>query len=570
MVEVFFFGKAYQTDTLYKTIIPQTPGVLLPGPKAIADITELLKLWHSNQRQEQIWGYAYRDFFPESWDWSWLPEGGKKVIIEDDKLSRPIVLQGTLPKRIMKFYKDAYGANLPSDLISKIGNAIKLDDPSLKDAHWDITPSFDWKDGDFGDKGSCFWGSDRGRARNHIRDNGGFALRFYKDANRNNKNGFARAFIIPHRLKDGTETWLITNGYGLNTQNICRFFATETQHPYKLIDLTVDGTWSGTVYINAGGRGYILGPEEKIAKISKVNLQWNTHESNSSSYYSSSHDGTYCASCREEVDPDVARYRDNEYWCDNCYWNRYSICADCHQDIIYDRLTLVQPTGLRVCHSCLNAHYHQSPITGIFALRDNFVEVTMRNGVGDSRVWYTPEDLVNPEFIRIYTRLTYPASERTVYATRNQTVEVRDNNGVVHTMHRYHVDDFHQSNRTRPDTIVSSGTAGDYQIQFRNSTPYIIDNNDQITTLEPAGLGLYNVHNMLSRIELNEVPEVFDRTDLVRDVERAIADGFTTLYNSASLIGVPPEDVLLADIPDLNEFDSEYEFDDESDGDDDE
>src|SRR5574337_778366 len=66
--------------------------------------------------------------------------------------------RGTLPKRISKWYYDTYHKKMSEKLASTIGNIVRKNTIPNKEYHFDFTKSFTWKDGDFGDAGSCFWG----------------------------------------------------------------------------------------------------------------------------------------------------------------------------------------------------------------------------------------------------------------------------------------------------------------------------------------------------------------------------------------------------------------------------
>lgn len=367
MGELFFFGKKYETGVQYKTELPRSASGVEIGPLAMQQINAVLMKWHKNNIAPR-WGYAYRDYFPETWDWTWQPEGNKKITITDARLEKPVVLQGTLTKRIQTFYYKVYGQTLPSEYLTEIGNAVKLDNPELTVSYWDITNDFNWENGQFGDYGSCFWTTDRRVARNHIKNHGGYAIRFFKDEKYSESNGIARAFLVPYRLSDGTETWLVTNGYGMTTQAICRFFGTEMGKHYKIIGLTVDGSWDGVFYINAEGKGYIVGDIEKVNVIDYIDLKWNLKYSSDSDYSSEQH--TFCAHCDVEIDRNDAPYRDGNYYCRSCYYDMYTICGHCDTEVASDTTTYVDSMQYSVCERCLNRWYRMSDINDEYYPRD--------------------------------------------------------------------------------------------------------------------------------------------------------------------------------------------------------
>ena len=92
----------------------------------------------------------FRDFdwqLPRDFDWH-CRVGGKGEFV------------GTLPKRLAK-YAHKQGSKLSESLLSQVGSAMAA--YAGKSSEFDLeickyTHATDWRDGDFSDSGSCYWG----------------------------------------------------------------------------------------------------------------------------------------------------------------------------------------------------------------------------------------------------------------------------------------------------------------------------------------------------------------------------------------------------------------------------
>jgi len=127
----------------------------------------------------------------------------------------------------------------------------------------DFTRRFDWEDGDFGDRGSAFWGQNH-TARHLLERAGAFAVRFYNTYGK----GFARAFVCPVLNEN---CWVVFNNYGIPLWRIAKILASYNDCNYKRVTLFNNGTSKGEIYIN-GGVGYLLGNPNIITNVEWVDL----------------------------------------------------------------------------------------------------------------------------------------------------------------------------------------------------------------------------------------------------------------------------------------------------------
>jgi len=175
---------------------------------------------------------------------------------------------GTMPKRIAKWFYKVRAYNLSEDMISEIGNigSRYLDKKSEFDI--DFTQTFEWKDGDFGDSGSCFWGG-RSTAKDMLVKAGAYAMRFYDtDSGR----GIGRSWLMPI---ENNSAYMLFNSYGpYQIWTLARLLSHITGMPYKKVQLSNRGDCCGVLYINSN-MGMMLGSEELLDKTTSYdfNLQ---------------------------------------------------------------------------------------------------------------------------------------------------------------------------------------------------------------------------------------------------------------------------------------------------------
>ena len=268
--------------------------------------------------------FSYLFNLPDDWQWLWIVSGKGEYV-------------GTFPKRVGKFYYKHQRLNCPPSFLTEIGNIARQHTEENPLYRFEFVDRFDWKAGDYGDSGSCFWGGNEG-ARDVIADNGGYAIRFYDS----DDNGIGRAWIAPA----GDGQYIVFNGYGFpgNPTLICaRVFATFTGLSYKKIHLSNRGSESGLVWINAG-IGYLVGQESAIESVREYDLEWGNFD--------------VCCDCGQAIDGDaVYTGIDDEIYCENCYYDRFSDCDRCYETCYRDDMYYVEHDGRDVCSFCLNRYY---------------------------------------------------------------------------------------------------------------------------------------------------------------------------------------------------------------------
>lgn len=250
-------------------------------------------------------------------DWEWKP----KVSDKEHKYGA-----GKFAKRVQRYYYQTCNTKIPAKNLEHIGQ-VAQDNLVLSNLYeFDFTEHIDWDDGDFDDEGSCFWGTNAG-AKQMIQDNG-LAIRFFAG-----KEGIGRAWIGSNGIDDSI---VVFNGYGLETLEIAKILANWQGVEYKKIDLYNYGTTDGLLFINSSN--YIVGPNEIIAKVKKVDLEWE-----------GGHTMT-CDGCGYSAHPDDCyHYQDNTY-CESCFSDNFFWCEKCNETCaVEDRADI---DGQWLCEFC--------------------------------------------------------------------------------------------------------------------------------------------------------------------------------------------------------------------------
>lgn len=199
----------------------------------------------------------------------------------------------TFAQRIARFVKDEWDLNLPSEVTTSIGNVAGVHSPIDGEVYFDFVNKFEWRSGDFGDSGSCFW-SMRRDIRKAMEDNGNFyAIRIYQpgmymdarvqirhmkpDGNEIALSGFGRSWLYETVVtvninKQAIELPVIIlfNAYGLgiNQQSLLlASFLRKGRHP---VYLTNNNMEHGGLYFN--GSGYVIGDAKLIRSINKFDI----------------------------------------------------------------------------------------------------------------------------------------------------------------------------------------------------------------------------------------------------------------------------------------------------------
>ena len=235
-------------------------------------------------------------YFPCEWGWDWVNTKG--------------MYRGKLPNRVAARIKSYYGLKLTSEQRSMLGNIARKHLCTKDHYTIDFTNEFDWRPGDFGDHGSCFWG-DNYPARKVMEENDVLAIRFYNEDGK----GFGRAWLY----ELSTDAWVLFNAYGPECPEAASVFAMQMERNtgdnwiYKeLNSLVVCDHPRGLVYINGCPQiiykdGY--DPEDWI------DLDWDVP------YFPCEH----CESWTHE---------DEVYYDDDC---NGPLCEDCYETLLDER-----------------------------------------------------------------------------------------------------------------------------------------------------------------------------------------------------------------------------------------
>lgn len=285
----------------------------------------------------------YLPQLPIDWSYVWLIKEGE--------------YRGTFPKRVRSYYHKAHGLKCLDSFITELGNLARRYSESTSAYHFEFVNRFDWRDGDFGDSGSCFWHQNAG-ALDMLTDNGAWAIRFYDD----NGKGFGRALVVMIE----SDLYVVFNGYGFYSDDtfiIARVIAQFSGLTFKRIDLMNNGMDNGTLWINGSGIGYIVGKPETVAGYSDYDFGWEDIYRDicyrcdrpvfEDDLYFGLDDNPYCQDCFYEIfdtcescyethwREDITHTGDHRYLCHDCLEKLgYEECADCHEIYRADDMTL--------------------------------------------------------------------------------------------------------------------------------------------------------------------------------------------------------------------------------------
>ena len=229
---------------------------------------------------------------------------------------------GKITKRITTTLHKEWGAVITEPAVAQVGQYLATDLPGGS-LTFDITDSFNWSDGEFGDKDSCFMhrpATLRGMERAGIK-----ALRFYTT---NGNKGIGRAWVAPSPVGDA----VVFNAYGPNLEQFkARLKILLPNTPSHFTKLYNNGDQKGTLYINLG-MGVLVGAEER----SSVDL----------GIYLDMQERVRCHNCAERVrQGDVYTVGDDSY-CYTCCTTLFDYCNHCSEYHHKQVMTHLVVTGL--------------------------------------------------------------------------------------------------------------------------------------------------------------------------------------------------------------------------------
>lgn len=191
--------------------------------------------------------------FPKDWSWEWTLG------------PNPSGYSGNLPKRISKLHYQQNKKRIAVAVQSDLGEMFqRLVKPVANEVVIDFDDQLEWKNGDFGDRTSCFAQDKNHTAFKVFVANGGFALRQWDN---DGHKGIGRALCKEH---EGILTVFNAftpnggDGYGHSdalpfAKILAAHFQTDFLVCHSLYAYEKGSSWySSSFYSN--GRGYLIGP----------------------------------------------------------------------------------------------------------------------------------------------------------------------------------------------------------------------------------------------------------------------------------------------------------------------
>jgi hypothetical protein len=278
----------------------------------------------------------------------------RTTLVDAQQVLQPVKYSGKIAGRIDRWLAN-FGRSLTTDQKSVIGDIAARHRMQAGPVYFDFTECFNWSAGDFGDEGSCFWGS-CSAARDYLMDAGAFALRVYDPAYAPDElHGIGRAWVMPYPEDD---LHVLFNGYmnhrlygRAHTDDVTfvlgQLLAIFLGRNLRLVRLYNRGQTCGPIYIN-GGRGIIVGPATAIEGISRWDLEIADRHT------------TFCEACGISLDADEA-YRDEwaQPYCSFCYHERFVACDGCGRTLSRedDSARYVEAMGSTYCTRCYGRYF---------------------------------------------------------------------------------------------------------------------------------------------------------------------------------------------------------------------
>lgn len=170
---------------------------------------------------------------------------------------------GNYTKRLSRHAYKTWGIKLTAEAMSQVG-CIARDHSQQVDVRIEITRNLNLSSRDFGNDGSCWWGS-YGESRCALKTNGGFALRTFSV----HGEVTGRTWVMPLRQRNGhlyatfdaltPDAFVLFNGYGnLNGYTAPRIMSHLAGWTYRKTSFSCN-----PMYVNSDS-GYLVAPEPII------------------------------------------------------------------------------------------------------------------------------------------------------------------------------------------------------------------------------------------------------------------------------------------------------------------
>lgn len=278
----------------------------------------------SKNLSEENWGeFAHRVYNNTKIEQENLDSKLRDSLIEFAKIDSldTVNRKGKILKRFSYFYKvENDGEVIPDHIMGILGDILQnLVTKELSMRFFvDFTNSFDWDDGDFGKKGSCWWGS-YSASLPTFEENGGWCIRFYDEY----KNGIGRTWLYP----DPEENVILGfNSYGVERPKVSKIIKKIfLSHGIELHYATcgIENRHNSNIpYIN-GGTGFVL-YDEGDSPQSDYDLDM---------YVVEDENHENCENCGHRIRTDGGDFtivRDYIF-CDDCTNRLFSFCDKCEE-----------------------------------------------------------------------------------------------------------------------------------------------------------------------------------------------------------------------------------------------
>lgn len=313
------------------------------------DNTRLIEILRENRGIKKVTVQRSKDT-SEFWD----SFSNEVYYLDDWTLSRSAIINfkdnddlslvnksGKLLKRFSKYIKKNYDIQLSNELMGKIGDILqRFVQNQANEFFIDFTDTFDWRNGQFGKSGSCWWGT-YSESLPTFENGGGWVIRFYNSENQCNDNGIGRTWLYPEN------GYLIGfNSYGVGRPQVSKvikalFAEYGIELHYKRIE--VENNYSDTIpYIN-GGTGFVLG--EDVTDIESWDLNMEVEDDD---------EHFTCEGCGLRYHTDDSNYVNDYLWCNDCYNDRFAYCQKCGEDYDNDYVHEVNHRYSYMCEDCLS------------------------------------------------------------------------------------------------------------------------------------------------------------------------------------------------------------------------
>ena len=262
--------------------------------------------------------------------------------------------RGAWAKRLAKHVKVAFGYNLDAAPLSVLSERItKTVRASLESLYIEFTDHANWKPGEFGDDGSCWWGSVQNHSRIGLIERGGGAIRLYNE----DKTPRGRMWYFPI---NGGEFCAVFNIYdfkgNLTMLGISRLISMKYDVTYtRAKDMHFPNS-----YFNGNGSAYLVGLniEDRpitmtFARKIKVNVDAYMPDEYTTPVKKNPDGDKQCYECEEYFPEGDMTDVDGNDICEECLREHYFTCEDCDNWYHTDHATYIGDHG-DVCDNCIN------------------------------------------------------------------------------------------------------------------------------------------------------------------------------------------------------------------------